>query len=71
MKTERRTKLLREGEYAAEVDVELEYTEGEWSPYLSADDALMLDRVREALREENLDEAARYARLFRLSPVTP
>ena len=71
MRTERRTKLLREGAYAAEVDVRLEYTDEAWSPYLSVDDALLLDQVRKALREENPEEAARHARLFKLSPVTP
>ena len=50
MSTRKRTKLIHEGSYVAEVDVELlEEPEG-WSPYLSLEDAYRLDDVREALR---------------------
>lgn len=34
-----RTKLVREGRYVAEVEVELREREGEWSPSLSLEDA--------------------------------
>ena len=37
------TKLLREGEYAAEVDVELIDSGLGWTPYLSLEDAQKLD----------------------------
>jgi hypothetical protein len=40
-------KLLHEGKYAAEVDVELVETGEGWSPYLSLEDAYKLDAVRE------------------------
>lgn len=50
MNTRRHTKLLHEGDYAAEVEVELTDADGEWGPYLSLEDALKLDSVREALR---------------------
>lgn len=50
MKKRRRTKLIHEGKYIAEVDVELMETEDEWSPYLSVEDAYKLDDVRETLR---------------------
>ena len=33
------TKLIHEGEYAAEVDINLITTGDEWSPYLSLADA--------------------------------
>ncbi len=62
-------KLVHEGQYAAEVDVELIYTDEDWSPYLSLDDALKLDAVREALRHGDLDVATRLARVFRLIPL--
>jgi hypothetical protein len=39
MRTQKRTKLIHEGRYLAEVDVELIIAEDEWSPYLSTDDA--------------------------------
>lgn len=51
MKKRRRTKLIHEGKYIAEVDVELMETDDEWSPYLSVEDAYKLDDVREALGE--------------------
>lgn len=44
------TKLVREGDYVAEVDIELIDTGEGWSPYLSLEDAQKLDDVREALR---------------------
>ena len=50
MTTRHRTKLVHEGDYVAEVDVELIDSNTGWSPYLSLDDAYKLDDVREALR---------------------
>lgn len=67
--TRRQTKLVREGQYVAEVEVELiEEPEG-WAPYLSLEDARKLDTVREALREGDLEKASQHARIFRLIPV--
>ena len=69
MKTRRHTKLVQEGKYVAEVDVELvEAVEG-WSPYLSVDDAYKLDDVREALRRGDVKSAGRFARVFTLTPI--
>jgi hypothetical protein len=65
-----RTKLLREGQYAAEVDGELIDTETGWSPYLSLEDAQKLDEVREALRRRDLHRAGQLARVFQLTPIT-
>ena len=45
MKKKHRSKLVHEGSYIAEVDVELIELEGGWSPYLSPDDAYRLDDV--------------------------
>ena len=53
----RRTKLIHEGKYIAEVDVELMETDDEWSPYLSVKDAYKLDDVREALRRGDVRAA--------------
>ena len=64
-----RTKLVREGQYAAEVDVELIDTETGWSPYLSLEDAQKLDEVREALRRRDLKRAGQLARIFKLTPI--
>ena len=69
MKNVTRTKLIHEGEYVAEVQVELSETDDEWSPYLSLDEAYKLDEVREALRRGDVRVAARHARIFTLTPV--
>jgi hypothetical protein len=69
MKKKQRTKLLQEGEFVAEVPVELIETKDDWSPCLSVDDAQRLDEVRAALRRGDLESAARVARIFRLIPV--
>lgn len=63
------TKLVHEGEYVAEVLVELIETDQEWSPYLSLEDAYKLDDVREALRRGDISSAVRKARVYRLTPV--
>ena len=62
-------KLVHEGEYAAEVDVELIEAEEAWSPYLSLEDANKLDLVREALRRGDVGAASRVARVYHLTPV--
>lgn len=63
------TKLLHEGEWAAEVEVTLLVNEDEWSPYLSVADANKLDDVRQALRRGDVTTASRMARVFRLVPL--
>ena len=63
-------KLVHEGSYVAEVDIELIDTEGGWSPYLSLEDAEKLDDVREALRREDIPTASNLARVYRLTPAT-
>lgn len=69
MKTKAKTKLVHEGDFVAEVPVELIETEGGWSPYLSVEDAKKLDEVRDALRRGDLKSAAKLGRVFRLTPV--
>ena len=69
MSTRHTTKLVHEGEYVAEVEVELIETDDGWSPYLALDDAYRLDDVREALRRGDIAAAARKARVFSLTPV--
>ena len=63
------TKHVYEGQYVAEVDVELIITNEGWSPYLSLEDAHKLDDVREALRRGDIEAAAKLARIFKLTPV--
>lgn len=64
------TKLVREGQYAAEVDVELIETEDAWSPYLSLDDVRTLDDIRDALRRGDIKAASRLGRVFTLIPAS-
>lgn len=64
-----RTKLIHEGDYVAQVEVELEAADDEWSPYLSVDEAFKLDAIREALRRGDVTSASRNARIFTLTPV--
>jgi hypothetical protein len=66
----RRTKLIHEGRYAAEIPVDLIEDDTGWSPYLSVEDALKLNTVRNALRHGEIAVAAQYGRVFELVPVT-
>jgi len=69
MSERRYTKIVQEGDYVAQVDVELIYTDEGWSPYLSLEDAYKLDDVREALKRGDLDAAAKLGRVYRLTRV--
>ncbi len=62
-------KLVHEGQYVAEVDVELLDTGEGWLPYLSVEDAYKLDDVRDALRRGDIKRAAQIAHIFTLTPV--
>jgi hypothetical protein len=62
-------KLVHEGDYVAEVEVQLVDADEGWSPYLTLEDAERLDQVREALRRRDLTEAAKLARVYHLTPV--
>jgi hypothetical protein len=64
------TKLIHEGQYVAEVEVQLIDTDEGWSPYLCLEDAQKLDEVRKALRRGDLRRASELARVFRLTPVS-
>jgi len=55
MNKRRHTKIVREGQYIAEVEVELIDSGESWSPYLSLEDAYKLDDVRVALRFGDLN----------------
>ena len=69
MTTRHYTKLVHEGDYVAEVDVELIDTDTGWSPSLSLGDAYRLDDVRDALRRGDVKRASNLARVFTLTPV--
>ncbi len=67
--TRKRTKFIHEGNYAAEVSVELIEDDTTWSPYLTPEDVRKLDAVRLALRAGDIGEAAKYGRVFELTPI--
>ena len=68
--SDRSTKLVREGDFVAEVEVRIIEDDSGWSPYLSPEDAFQLDDVRDALRAGDVERAAQLAaRLHRLTPV--
>ncbi len=69
MRRRRSTKLVHEGQYVAEVDIELIDADEGWAPYISLNDALRLDDVRDALRRGDLKSASRHARLYSLTPI--
>lgn len=65
-----RKQLLHEGQFAAEVEIELIPDDGAWGPYVGPDDVMKLDRVRRALQDGDVEAASRDARVFRLLPVS-
>ncbi len=69
MTTRHQVKFVHERMYAAEVDVELVEDESGWTPYMSVEDTLKLDEVREALRAGNLQKARHMARVFKLTSI--
>ena len=69
MKQRKKVKCVHEGRYVAEVEVELMEDETGWSPYLSVEDAYRLDDVREAMRQGDLETAAKYGRIYELRPI--
>ena len=68
-RTRRSKELIHEGRHAAEVEIDLVYTDESWSPTMSAEDARKLETVRDALRRGDIAEAAKHGRVFELKPV--
>lgn len=63
------TKFVHEGNYVAEVKIEVIESDTEWSPYLSVAEARKLDDVREALRAGDLKKAATLGRIYQLTHI--
>ncbi len=68
--TRKHTKLLHEGDYVAEVEVQLIDADGGWGPYLSLEDVRKLDSLRVALQQGDMASALKCARVYRLTPIT-
>ena len=62
-------KLIREGRYLAEVEVELLEDETGWSPYLTLEGVEKLDAVRLALRADNIAAASKLAKVYEVKAV--
>ena len=69
MKQRKKSKYVHEGQYVAEVEVALVEDNTGWSPYLSVEDAYKLDDARDALRQGDLESAAKYGRIYELRQV--
>ena len=69
MTTKTHTKIIHEGEYMAEVSVEMTYTLDDWSPYLSLQEAEKLDNLRLALRQNDLQKASQIAKIYHLTLI--
>ena len=70
MKVRRRTKFVHEGKYVAEVEVDLIDADEGCAPHLSLEDAYRLNDVREALRQGDISSAARFGKVYTLTPVS-
>ena len=64
------TKRVRAGNYMAEVKVELIPDDGAWGPYISGEDAMKLDRVRQALKKGDIATASKEAEVFEVVSLT-
>ena len=69
MQNRKHVKLVHEGKYVAEVKIEIIDSENAWSPYLSLEDALKLDTVRELLRNGDIAGAKKLGEVYLLKPV--
>jgi len=69
MRKRRFTKLIHEGQYVAEINVNLVESDEGWSPYLSLEDAYKLDDVRDALRRGDIKGASKSAKVYTLMPA--
>ena len=61
MRNKKTVELIDEGRFAAEVEIELHYSDESWSPTMSRADALKLEAVREALRSGDISERSNMA----------
>ena len=69
MRHRKSTKLSHEGGYAAEVEIDLHYSDDSRSPTMTAADARKLETVMLALRRGDIAKAAKHGRVFELKPV--
>ena len=64
------SRLVRGGEFLAEIDVKLVEADDGWAPYLRPEDAYKLDDVRDALVAGDIECASRIAdRVYQLTQL--
>jgi hypothetical protein len=61
--------LIHEGKYAAEIGIELLYSDDSWSPTMSLEDARKLETVQIALQRDDIEEAAKHGYVVEPTPV--
>ncbi|MET0087140.1 MAG: hypothetical protein ABW082_11710 [Sedimenticola sp.] len=64
------TKMVREDDYAAEVEVKLIEDKTEWSPCFASEEAEKLDQLRRALAAGDLETATSMAQVYKLHPIS-
>jgi len=69
MNKRKHKKFIIEGKYVAEVEINIIDSDEGWSPYISLDDALKLDKIRESLKKNDIEAAKKSAKVFTLSPI--
>ena len=69
IRTEKTSKHIHEGKYAAEVEITFHYSSTPWDPTIDANDIEKLERVRLALRAGNVAAAAKEAKVFEMLPL--
>jgi len=69
MHKRKHTKLLHEGKYVAEIEIDIIDSEAGWSPYISLEDALKMDQLRELLRKGDIESAKKMAHIYIMKPV--
>ena len=65
----KQTKFLHEGNYVAQVEIELIDSNAGWSPSMSLETAYILDDIRLALRQGDIQTAAKYATVFEMKQI--
>jgi hypothetical protein len=69
MKPTHRTQLVRYEHVVAQVDLEPADGADPWGPTASLEEAVLIQQVHHALRDQRLGDAANLARLYRLEPI--
>ena len=67
--TRRQKKLIHEGGYLAEIEVDVLASDDAWAPYLTVEEVRKLDLVRMAFRVGDVATAARCGKVFSLTQI--